>query len=226
MRASDVMTSSVITVKPETPVADVARLLVERRISGVPVVDQQGRVVGILTEGDLFRRHELGTERRRGRLLEMFTSNVTLAAEYVQSHGRTAGDVMTSEVISVTPDTALTTISDIFEKERIKRVPVIKDGRLLGIVSRGNLVQALGSLDNGEPSSAADDRRIRDEVLAEFTRLPWGLDSESNVVVASGIVHLWGLVGTRQEQAALRVAAEAIPGVKGIMDHTILIHRS
>ena len=222
MRASDVMTSTVITVNPETAVADVARLLVERRISGVPVVDSHNRVIGILTEGDLFRRHELGTERRRGRWLEMLTSNVTLASEYLHSHGRTAGDVMTRDVIAVTPDTPLARIADIFEKERIKRVPVIENGRLQGIVSRGNLVQALGSIGNWESSTAADDRRIRDLVLAEFARLSWGLHSESNVVVTSGIVHLWGLVGSQQEQAALRVAAEAIPGVKGIMDHTIL----
>ena len=225
MRASDVMTSTVITVNPETPVEDVARLLVERQISGVPVVDAHNRVIGILTEGDLFRRHELGTERRRGRWLEMFTSNVTLASEYVRSHGRTAEEVMVRDVIAVTPDTPLERIADIFETERIKRVPVIEDGRLLGIVSRGNLLQALGSIGYWEPSTADDDRRIRDQVLAEFTRLSWGLDSESNVVVASGIVHLWGLVGTRQEQAALRAAAEAIPGVKGTMDHTILINR-
>jgi len=225
MRASDVMTSTVITVNPETPVEDVARLLVERQISGVPVVDAHNRVIGILTEGDLFRRHELGTERRRGRWLEMFTSNVTLASEYVRSHGRTAEEVMVRDVIAVTPDTPLERIADIFETERVKRVPVIEDGRLLGIVSRGNLLQALGSIGYWEPSTADDDRRIRDQVLAEFARLSWGLDSESNVVVASGIVHLWGLVGTRQEQAALRAAAEAIPGVKGTMDHTILINR-
>ncbi len=223
MQARDIMTSDVVTVRPDTPVPDVARLLVERHISGVPVVDALKRVVGIVTEGDLMRRSELGTEKHRSHWLEVLVSNVQLASEYLRARGRTAGEVMTHDVVQVAPDTPITMIVNIFEKNRIKRVPVIDGDKLVGIVSRGNLIQALGSASHQAAPTLPDDRRIRDEVLAEFRRLPWGLDSESNVVVTDAVVHLWGLVSTPEEQKALYVAAEQIPGVRRVEDHTILI---
>ena len=223
MQARDIMTAEVVTARLDTPIPEVARLLVEQRISGVPVVDALNRVVGIITEGDLLRRSELGTDKRRSHWLELFVSNVQLAEEYVRAHGRTAGEVMTHDVVQVAPDTPLTKIVDILEKNRIKRVPVIDNGKLVGIISRGNLVQALGSASQQVAPTSPDDRHIRDQVLAEFRRHPWGLGSESNVVVTEGIVHLWGLVSTEEEQTALRVAAEEIPGVRRVEDHTIQI---
>jgi CBS domain-containing protein len=223
MQARDIMTTDVVTVRLDTPVPDVARLLVEQHISGVPVVDALKQVVGIVTEGDLLRRSELGTDKHRSHWLELFVSNVRLASEYLQAHGRTASEVMTRDVIQVAPDTAIATIVDIFEKNRIKRVPVIDKDKLVGIVSRGNLIQALGSVSHQVVPTSPDDRCIRDQVLTEFRRLPWGLDSESNVVVTDGVVHLWGLVSTPEEQAALYVSAEETPGVRRVEDHTILI---
>jgi CBS domain-containing protein len=223
MQARDIMTTDVVTVRLDTPVQNVARLLVEQRISGVPVVDALNRVVGIVTESDLLRRSELGTDKLRSHWLELFVSNVQLASEYLRAHGRTAGEVMTHDVIQVAPHTPITAIVDIFEKNRIKRVPVIDKDKLVGIVSRGNLIQALGAVSNQVAPTSPDDRRIRDQVLAELRRLPWGLDSESNVVVTEGVVHLWGLVSTPEEQTALYVAAENIPGVRRVEDHTILI---
>lgn len=222
MQARDIMTRNVLTVRAETPVPEIAKLLVEHRISGMPVVDGQNHVVGIVSEGDLCRRAELGTERRRSRWLEFLTDNAQLAVDYVHAHGQTAADVMTAGVMEVAPDTPVAEIADLFEGRLIKRVPVVEQGRLVGIVSRANLVQAMAVYQPPPATTEENDRRIRDDVLSEYARHPWGLRSESNVVVRDGVVHLWGLVDTEEEYAALRVAAQAVPGVKGVEDHTIL----
>lgn len=222
MRAQDVMTTQVITVRPDAPVREVARIMVEHRISGLPVQDEHGRLLGIVTDGDIYRRAELGTARdRRRNWLSLFIGDALLAEDYVEAHGRTARDVMTSDVIAVAPGTSLRQIADLFETRRIRRVPVAKDGKVIGIVSRANLVQALAASSPSEPDGGTADRRIRDLVLAEYARRPWGLRSENNVIVKKGVVHLWGLVVSEAERDALRVAAESIPGVKGFEDHTI-----
>ena len=218
MKARDIMTTNVVTVTENTSVPVIARLLIEKRISGVPVVDRQNRVVGIVTESDLLRRPELGTDRRRKHWLELFVPNAQLASEYIQSHGQMAGDVMSHDVIRVAPDAPIGTIVDIFENERINHLPVVENSRLVGIVSRGNLVQALGSISNQISPVSIDDRRIRDLVIAEFARHPWGLDSENNVIVTGGIVYLWGVAPGPEVRKALRVAAAAIPGVRGVQD--------
>ncbi|HKM62627.1 MAG TPA: CBS domain-containing protein, partial [Acidisphaera sp.] len=222
MQARDVMTTSVETVRPDTPVHEVARQMADKRISGMPVVDDSGKLVGMVTEGDLLRRVELGTEQRPG-WLQIFTSNAKLADEYVHARGRSAGDVMSHDVVSIEPTAPLTEVVEKMERNRVKRLPVLEGGKLVGIVTRGNLVRALGAAGPRTESVEVDDRRLRDQVLAEFRRLPWGLKAESNVVVTDGVVHLWGAVNTPQEQAALRVAAEGIPGVKRVADHTVLV---
>ena len=176
----------------------------------------------MVTDGDIYRRAELGTDKRRDTSwLELFSSSASLAEDYVEAHGRTAQDVMTADVIAVAPETSLRQIADLFESKRFRRVPVVKDGVLVGIVSRANLVQALALAPTEEAESALTDRRIRDLILAEFARLPWGLRSEGNVIVTNGVLHLWGFVSSDAELAALRVAVEAIPGVKGFEDHTV-----
>lgn len=224
MQARDIMTTPVVTVGTETPVMAVAHLLVERRISGVPVVDAENTVLGMISEGDLLRRAEIATEKQRSSWLELFVSGAQLASEYVQAHGRTADEIMNHEVVKVEPETPIATIVDIFERHGINRVPAVNDGKLVGIVSRGNLIQVLGSVAAPAITPSSEDRRIRDLVLGEFRKHPWGLETETNVVVTAGVVHLWGLVSTPEEQTALRVAAESITGVRRVEDHTILIH--
>jgi CBS domain-containing protein len=222
MQARDIMTTNVVTVGTEAPILAVARVLAEHRISGVLVVDTQNKVVGIITEGDLLRRSELGTERERSFWRELFVSDKRYATEYVQAHGTTAGAVMTRHVVHLSPDTPIAAIVDLFEKHRIKRAPVIDNGRLVGIVSRGNLVQALACIAGQAATPTNDDRRIRDQVLAEFRGLPRAVDPPAtSVVVLGGIVHLWGPASTAAEQVALRAAAEAVPGVGSVEDHTI-----
>ena len=220
MQASDIMTRTVVSVTADTKVSEVAATLIAHRISGVPVVDAANRVVGIISEGDLYRRPELGTDQPRRRWIEFFTSNATLARDYVHSHGSMAGDVMSREVVGVSPETPVSEIAELLERWRIKRVPVLDDGKLVGIVSRSNLIQALACSQPGRGSTPGIDRHIRDDLMHEYANYPWGERIESNVIVVDGVVNLWGVVDSRAEADALRVAAEATPNVLGVTDHT------
>jgi CBS domain-containing protein len=227
MRAMDIMTAEVITVAPTTSVQEVARLLSERGISGVPVVDGDNQVVGVISEGDLLHRAETGTERvrdkpRRSWWLDSLASN--LAADYVKAHARTAQDVMTRDVVSVYETTPLTDVATLLETKRIKRVPVLRGGKLVGIVSRSNLVRAVAVAGVPEETTVGDDRAIRAQLLTELNRQPWAKLWAADIIVKDGIVHLW--VGTErspEELSALRVAAENIPGVKKIEEHLMPI---
>jgi len=219
MRAMDVMTSEVITVGQNTSVQTVAKLLAERGISAVPVVDRENRVIGMVSEGDLLHRAETGTERRRSWWLDMMASTNKIAGDYVKSHSGKVRDVVTRDVISVTETTPVADIAILLETNRIKRVPVVRDGKLVGIVSRANLVRALGMTINEPSSTEADDRTIRDKLLAELKAQRWAEVSPANVTVKDGIVHLWSSYLSEQEKRALVVAAENTPGVRRVEDH-------
>jgi len=223
MNAGDVMTRDVLTVSPDTPVTEIVNLLLSRIISGVPVVESDGTVVGVVSEGDLLRRAEIGTEKKRSSWVQFFTGTASLADEYVRSHGRVAKDVMTQAVVSVQPDTPIAAIADIMHQKRIKRVPVVQDGKLVGIVTRKNILRAFASMRSPEAPSKVDDTRIRETLLAELAQQPWSRRAENSVVVTDGVVHLWGLVSTQEELRALEVAAEATPGVKGVKNHMIVL---
>jgi CBS domain-containing protein len=220
MHASDVMTSTVITATPETTIRAAAKQLADNRIGGMPVVDVDGRVVGIISEGDLLHRVELGTgSRRRAWWLEFFESTREMASMYVKEHARTVKDVMSEDVISVTEDTPLDEIAELFERHRIKRVPVLRDSELIGLVSRADLIRALASVPNKMmPASTTDDSTIRDAVVAELRGQRWALPRQ-NVIVSDGVVHLWGAVESEEVRRAIRVAAEGVPGVKRVESH-------
>jgi len=221
MRARDVMVRAVVTTSPDTTVEKLARLMINLRISGVPVLDGDGRLVGIVTEGDLLRRAETGTERHRSRWSELFSSNSRLAAEYIKSHAKRVADLMTREVVSIDEMATLAEIADLLETKHIKRVPVVHDGRIVGIVSRADPLQVLAS--GGVKTADEDrDRTIRDQLLTKLRSQKWTDASEGRVVVSDGVVHFRGIVGSEAERKALRVAAENTPGVLGIEDHTIL----
>lgn len=220
MKAADIMTREVVTVTPDTNVAEIARLMLERGISAVPVVEN-GAPVGIVSEGDLMRRVETGTEPHLSRWLELFLSRDSVAADYVRTHGRSARDVMTSEVISVGEATTVAEIAELLESRAIKRVPVLaEDGRLVGIVSRANLLQCLASRAAPPSSVTVDDQRIRDALLDELGSQDWaGSPDPGNVIVEDGVVHLWGLVRSPEVRKAMVVAATNVPGVKAVEDH-------
>jgi CBS domain-containing protein len=220
MRAIDVMARHIVTATPEMTVQDVAKLMINHGISGIPVVDGDRQLVGIVTEGDLLRRSETGTEHRHSRWSEWFSPNSRLAAEYIKSHARQLADIMTRDVVSVSELATLGEIADLMEKIRIKRVPVVHDGKLVGIVSRADLVRVLASVGANLPDDDRD-QSIRSRLLAELRKQKWANPVESDIIVSDGIVCFWGVVGSEEERRALRVAAENTPGVRGIEDHTI-----
>lgn len=224
MLAKDVMTREVCTVNPDTAVAEIARTLVGRHISAVPVLDIDGRLCGIVSEGDLLRRVESGTERRRSWWLELFSENRDLAQDFVKSHGQTAKDVMTHEVVTVGENAGLAEIADLLERRQIKRVPVMRDGKLLGIVSRANLLQAL-AVSTRQAAAPADDSALREAVLKSIKAQPWTPDLTVNVTAEGGEVSLYGLVASEAERQALRVAAEEVAGVGKVRDH-VAVHAS
>ena len=235
MRAMDVMTKEVLTVKPDATVRDVATLLAQRGISGVPVVDANNRVVGIVSEGDLLHRTEIGTERRpkrhRSWWLDSFASGI--ATDYVKSHGRKVEDVMTREVITVAETTELADVAVLLETNGIKRVPVVTDGRLVGIISRANLVRALAATET-VPSSFSDkdeatirnrvqDELIRKRLLDELSSAEWAQGMwAADVIVKDQQVHLWFSDDQPAAQRhAIQVAAENIAGAKSVEEHIV-----
>jgi CBS domain-containing protein len=217
MQARDVMTSPVITAKPTASVKETAKLFLQRHISAVPVVDDQGKLVGIVSEGDLMRRAESGTERQCPWWLVLMASDQGLAADYIKAHASRVADVMTRGVITATPDTPLNEIAQILEKNGIKRVPIVRDNQLVGIVSRANLVQAVASSES-KLEIPLPDTAIRDKLLKDLNTQRWAHTALLNVTVNGGVVDLWGLAGSDTERKAIRVAAEAIPGVRAVND--------
>jgi CBS domain-containing protein len=221
MIASDVMVRDVKTVGPSTSVAEAARLMAQNDLSALPVVDDHNQLVGIISEADLLQREEIGTEVRRTRWIEAMTPATTLAAEFAKSHGKQVKELMSEHVIIANEDTPLAEIAAILERRRIKRIPIMRDGALVGIVSRANLIQALAST-NLEPSKELDQsRRIRQELLRRLETQSWTDFGSRNIIVTDGKVHLWGLVGSPAERKALLAIAEGVPGVTGVVDEMI-----
>jgi CBS domain-containing protein len=216
----------VITVDPDTTVQALATLLAERGISGAPVIDAGGRLVGVISEGDLLHRAEIGTARRhrvrrRSWWLDHFASD--LARDYVKSHGRTVKDIMTRDVVTVTEDTELADVATLLEARRVKRVPVMRDGKVVGIISRANIVRAVGATKGAPPREGeGDDRSIRARLLAELGREEWAKIWPEDIIVRDGTVHFWVSEDEPPEKRqALRVAAEAMPGVRGVEEHAL-----
>lgn len=222
MKAADIMTRRVLTIRDNATLHDAARLMVEQRISGVPVVDVDGVVVGILSEGDLLRRSETGTLHHRPRWLEFLLGPGKLAQEYSHTHGRTVEEVMTRRLFAVTPDTPLEKVVELMERQRIKRVPVLLDGLLVGIISRANLVQALEALIPTMAQVESDDA-IRQQLWDELDKTGWAPLIFLSVVVHDGVVDLNGTITDPRQSEALRILAENVPGVKEVRDHLVWV---
>jgi CBS domain-containing protein len=223
LRAKDIMTTEVVSVKSEASILEAVRLMLQNRISGLPVVDRQGVLVGVLTEGDFLRRTETGTERRRSRWLELFIGQGQRAEEYVRTHGRKVMEVMNPDPLTITEDTTLEEIVSIMEQRRVKRLPVTRGTRVVGIVSRANLLQALASVVRELPQEARTDTAIREQVLCELQRQNWEPTGFVNVLVRNGVVELWGTILDERERDAAKVAAENVVGVKAVKDHLVWV---
>jgi CBS domain-containing protein len=223
MKAVDVMTRNVVSVKLDSSVFEAAQLMILNRISGLPVLDTSGRLVGVVTEGDLLRRAETATERRRPSWLEFFLGQGRLATEYIRTHGRKIRDVMTSDPQTIVEETPLDEIVALMEQKRIKRLPVMRGDKMVGIVSRANLVQALASLARETADTLPSDATLRELVLAEIDKQPWSPGSLINVIVRDGIVELWGTILDERKRQALRVVAENVPGTRQVKDHLVWV---
>lgn len=223
MKAADNMSSRVISVTPQAPVTTAIQLMLLHHISGLPVIDEAGTLMGIVSEGDFLRRAETGTERRRPDWLELLIGPGRLADEYVHTHGRKVADVMTTKVITVPPETEAAEIVSLMERHHIKRVPVVEKGRVVGMVTRRSLLQGLATLVVGTKPPTLDDESLRARVVAEIYRLPWAPRASLNVIVQEAAVHLWGVILDERQRKAMCVAAENVPGVKEVHDHLVWV---
>src|SRR5580704_6553465 len=213
MKAADVMVSNVISVGSQASVQEVAEVLLRNRVSGVPVTGSQGELIGIVSEGDLMRRPEAGTQRRHSWWLHLVASKEGLASEYIKSHSRKVVDVMSRNVVTASPETPIGDVAELLERHAIKRVPIVKDGKVVGIVSRANLLQALASLKN-MPAGKTDDASIRAKIVSKLANEPWTKPALMNFIVHDGTVDLWGIVDSQTEKKAVRVLVESTAGVR------------
>jgi len=223
MKAMDVMTREVVSVAPDASIMEAVRLMLQHKISGLPVIDASGKLQGVVTEGDFLRRVETGTERKRSRFVEFLLGPGRLAEDYVHASGRKVDEVMTPEPRTVGEDEPLEKVVHLMERYRVKRLPVVRGGKVVGIVTRQNLMRALASLALAAQPVAADDATIRERLLAELKRQSWAPVGLIDVVVKDGVVKLSGALTDERERQAIRVAAENIPGVKKVEDHLIWI---
>lgn len=219
MNASDVMTPGVVSVPPDAAVVTAAEIMLRKRISGVPVINDLGELVGMITEGDFLRRTETGTARRRSRWIEFVMGPGRLADEYVRLSGRKVGDVMSHKVQTVAPDAPLEDVVHLMERHNIKRVPVVDNGKVVGIITRANLLHAVASFAREIAPLSAEDTAIRDRLLAALKDQPWTPVTAIDVTVRNGVVQLAGVITDERQRQALRVAAENIPGVKEVEDN-------
>jgi CBS-domain-containing membrane protein len=222
MKAADVMISNVITVGVDASIGEVAAILLNNHISAAPVVDENGELVGIVSEGDLIRRPEIGTSERHSWWLELISNEWASATECIKSHSRKVADVMTRDVITAKPDTPLGDIAALLERNRIKRVPIVEEGKLAGLVSRANILQALASATKKLSSLAtANDSELRKKVQSRLAAEPWH-PSMLTVTVQDGTVDLWGLVHSVEQKKAAQLAAESTPGVGAVVNNIIV----
>ena len=221
MQVRDVMTRNVISVGADRSVLEAAQLMLDNRISGLPVLDAAGKLVGIVSEGDFLRRGEIGTQRQRPKWLEFLLGPGRLAGEYVHASGRKVEEVMTPDPWTVTEDDSLGTVVELMERRHVKRLPVLRDGRLVGIVSRANLMDAFTELAHYRHGPADDDATIRGRILAALADARWAPNIE--VVVHDGVAELFGIITDERERKGLIVAAENVAGVKKVHDHLVWV---
>jgi CBS domain-containing protein len=222
MKAHEVMSRDVVTISSEEPILHAVRIMLQRKFSGLPVVDAAGTLVGIVTEGDLLRRVETGTVRRRPRWIEFVAGPGRLADEYAHAAGKFVKDVMTRDVATVTEDAELETVVGLMEDQHIKRLPVVRENKVVGIITRQNLLRQLAGLAKAQPSVRSEDNEIRERLLAELEKQPWA-PQMLNVIVTNGNVKLVGTIFDGRQRNAIRVLAENVPGVKSIDDELVWI---
>jgi CBS domain-containing protein len=222
MRAHQIMTRNVITVRSDTSIIEAAKLMLDNHVSGLPVLDERGKLIGVVSEGDFLRRSEIGTQRKRPRWLQYFIGPGRAADEFVHASGRKVEEVMTRDPLVVSEETTLEEIVRLMEKNGVKRLPVMRNDQLVGIVTRANLLQAVASMARDVPDPTADDDHIRERVTKAIANTDWrpiGLQ----VTARNGVVHLHGIIVNPSSRQAAIVAAENVAGVKEVHDHLCFV---
>lgn len=219
MNAQDAMTKDVVTVGPQTTVGEIAAVLVRHRISAVPVVSEDSRVIGIVSQTDLGHRSETGTEKQRKWWLDMFADSDTKAREYIKSHGLKAEDVMSRIVVSVSKQATLAEVADVLDSHRIRQVPVMDGGKLVGMISRADLVRKLAEIKIAAPATRPDNGALQKAIWQEIKAQPWLRSAYINLAVKGGVVELYGAVDSSEQRRALRVLVEGVSGVRKVEDN-------
>jgi CBS-domain-containing membrane protein len=219
MKAQEIMTRDVITVRPETSVRDIAALMVEKHISGVPVLTDKGKIIGVVSQSDLLHRAEVGTERKRKWWFHILADPNVLAQDYAKAHGLKAHDVMSRYVVSVRNDAELRDVADILDNHRIKRVPVMQGDRLVGIITRGDLVRALSQVQISKAVKKLDNAALHSTLRDRIQTQSWIDQSYISLTVNDGVVELWGFVETADQHSALRALVEETDGVSRVDDN-------
>jgi CBS domain-containing protein len=218
MRAHQIMTRQVITVATGAPIVEAANTMLQNHISGLPVVDETGKLVGIISQGDFIRRAEIGTQRKRGRWLKLLLGSGKVASDFVHERGRKVGEIMTLDPCTVTEDATLEDVVSLMEQNNVKRLPVMRGDQLVGIVTRSNLLQAVAELAREVPDPTADDDHIRNHIITSIEKTDWG-PFGLGVIVRNGNVHLSGVITNERSRQAAIVAAENVSGVRKVHDH-------
>ena len=218
MRAHQIMTRQVITIAADALIVEAANNMLQHHVSGLPVADEAGTLVGIISQGDFIRRAEIGTQRKRGRWLKFLVGPGRAASDFVHESGRKVGEIMTPEPYTVTEDATLEDIVELMERNNVKRLPVMRGNKLIGIVTRSNLLQAVAGLTRDVPDPTADDDHIRNRIITAIEKADWAPFGLS-VIVLNGVVHLTGVITNEHSREATIVAAENVSGVTKVHDH-------
>lgn len=219
MKAQDIMTRQVVTVTPDTPVPVAAKLMTEHRISGLPVIAKDGRILGVVSVSDLVHRVETGTQRKRKWWAVLFTDNQSLAREFVKTHGQTVADIMTRKVVCVAADADLRHVADVLDRNNVKRVPVLDQGKLAGILSRTDLVRAVATAQIGTNAARGEDGEVQRKLIERMDQQPWLSPTLVHPVVTTEQVELWGFVSNEEQHRALRVLVAEVAGPRAIKDN-------
>lgn len=220
MRARDIMTKDVVTVGYNTPITEIAAILMKHRISGVPVVTKNQQVIGIVSESDLIHRAETGTEIRRKWWLTLFSDPDRMAREYTKAHGLRAEHVMSRTVVSVSEDAEAAYVADVLDRHRIKRVPVLSNGQLVGLITRSDLVRALAGVEIGKPVTRSADAALQKALIEKIRTQSWLNPTYLVPLVNGGVVDLWGFIESDEQRKALFILIEEVTGLRNIKDHT------
>jgi len=219
MNVADIMTRRVISIAPDATVLDAVALMLKHHVSGLPVIDRTGILLGIVTEADLLRRAETGTLRKRSRWLDAFLGPADAAKSYVHSHGMKISDVMTKQVVCADERQPLDEVVHLLEIHNVKRLPVSREGKVVGIVSRANLIRALASFYREPKTPLKSDLALRESILTEIYRQSWAIGTDVDVIVRNGVADVWGTISDIEQRKALKVLIESVPGVRTVADH-------